>query len=41
MEETDTIICLKKKKQILKKYQKNYREANKSKKVLIFDKTIY
>ena len=27
MERTDTIICLKKKKQELKKYQKNYREA--------------
>ena len=31
----------KEKKANIKKYQKNYREANKSKKVLIFDKTIY
>ena len=30
MEETDTIICLKKKKQRLKVYQKNYLEAKKS-----------
>ena len=30
MEETDFIICLKKKKQGLKEYQKNFRETNKS-----------
>ena len=30
MEKTDTIICQKKKKQKLKEYQKNYREAKKS-----------
>ena len=30
MEKTDIIICLKKKKQRLKKYQKNYPEAKKS-----------
>ena len=29
MEETATIICRKKKKQRLKQYQKNYREAKK------------
>ena len=32
MEETDIIICLKKKKQRLKEHKKNYHEANKSKK---------
>ena len=32
MEETDIIVCLRKKKQKLKEYQKNYCEANKSKK---------
>ena len=30
MEKTDTAICLKKKKEKLKEYQKNYREAKKS-----------
>ena len=30
MEETNIIICQKKKKQRLKEYQKNYREAKKS-----------
>ena len=30
MEKTDTAICLKKKKQGLKEYQKNYCEAKKS-----------
>ena len=29
MEETDTIICLKKRKKKLKEYQKYYREAKK------------
>ena len=29
MEETDIIICLKKRKKRLKEYQKNYREAKK------------
>ena len=36
MEEIGIIICLKKK--ILKEYQKNYREANKSKKSRFFVK---
>ena len=31
MEKTDIIICPKKRKKNLKKYQKNYREAKKSK----------
>ena len=31
MEEIDIIICLKKKKQKLKEYQKNYRETKKLK----------
>ena len=30
MEKLDTIICLEKKNQRLKEYQKNYREAKKS-----------
>ena len=30
MEKTDTAICLKKKKQRLKEYQKSYRETEKS-----------
>ena len=30
MEKTDIVMCLKKKKQRLKEYQKNYREAKKS-----------
>ena len=30
MKKSDTAICLKKKKQRLKEYQKNYREAKKS-----------
>ena len=30
MEKTDIIMCLKKKKQGLKEYQKNYRKAKKS-----------
>ena len=30
MEKTDTAICLKKKKQRLKEYQKSYREARRS-----------
>ena len=30
MEKTDIAICLKKKKQRIKEYQKNYREAKKS-----------
>ena len=30
MEETDIIICLKKKKHEVKKYQKSYHEAKKS-----------
>ena len=30
MEKTDTIICLQKKKQRLKEYQKNYCDAKKS-----------
>ena len=30
MEKTDTAICLKKKKQRLKEYQKSYRETKKS-----------
>ena len=29
MEEIDIILCLKKKKQALKEYQKNYRKAKK------------
>ena len=37
MEETDIIIYLKKKKQRLKEYQKNYCEANKSKKSCFSD----
>ena len=32
MEEIDIIVCLRKKKQKLKEYQKNYCEAKKSKK---------
>ena len=32
IEEIGVIICLKKKKQKLKEYQKNYRKANKSRK---------
>ena len=31
MEETDIIICLKKRKKKLEEYQKNYREATKIK----------
>ena len=34
MEKTDIIICLKKKKQKLKEYQKNYREVKKKSKIV-------
>ena len=33
MEKTDIIICLKRKKQKLKEYQKNYREAKQIKNI--------
>ena len=37
MEKTDIIICLKKKKQKLKEYQKNYHEA---KKIVVYSNKI-